>query len=296
MRRRPAAADPAPAFRGRLLTVGSVLHFATAGDVVWGSGLNGKVATELPAVLDVRALRGPFTRCAVLAAGLDAPAVHGDPALLAAELWPELRPASGGPDRGPIAVPNLHEIERFDEAVRVSPIGDPFEVMREIAGAEFVTGSSLHGVILADAFGIPSRPVRSEVEHPFKYVDYYASTGRYNVEFASSFEHALELGPVPVPEIDLDALVRAFPADLWTHDGQPAPESSPAGGRGGPDEAGEALGRLRERIGGRPTPEESVSLALLEERLREASARPPAGPLAEARPPATPERPGYAGP
>jgi pyruvyltransferase len=29
---------------GRLLSVGSILHFAKDGDVIWGSGVNGKMA------------------------------------------------------------------------------------------------------------------------------------------------------------------------------------------------------------------------------------------------------------
>jgi hypothetical protein len=257
---RPAGSPPS-AFRGRLLAVGSILHFAAAGDVVWGAGINGKEPPSLPGHLDVRALRGPFTRCAVLASGIPAPKVYGDPALLAARIWPELRAAPDATDRPAIAVPNLHEIERFDERVRVSPIGDPLEVIREIAASGFVTGTSLHGLILADAFGVPARPIASEVEHPFKYVDYYASTGRFNVEFATSFEHALDLGPLPRPRMRLDRLANAFPSELWSGDAQRAPDASneTVSARS----SARAARELRDRVH-RPTPQEQASFEFLE--------------------------------
>ena len=61
--------DPTP--HRRVLSVGSVLHFAELGDIVWGSGVNGKIVPDaLPAWLDVRAVRGPYTRAALLACGI----------------------------------------------------------------------------------------------------------------------------------------------------------------------------------------------------------------------------------
>ena len=57
----PGASD-APV-GARLLSVGSILHFARDGDVVWGSGVNGRIPLDEYADvrLDVRAVRGPRT-------------------------------------------------------------------------------------------------------------------------------------------------------------------------------------------------------------------------------------------
>ncbi len=53
------------------------------------------------------------------------------------------------------------------------------EVIRKILDSEFVISSSLHGLIIADAFGVPSRLLKiTDTEPLFKYRDYYEGTGR----------------------------------------------------------------------------------------------------------------------
>lgn len=203
----------------RLISIGSVLHFARRGDIVWGAGINGKVKQRLTYPLDVRAVRGPYTRAVLLGHGIETPEVYGDPALLLPRFFPE---AADGETHGDEAVvPNLNDRARFDGDGVVDPLGAPLAIVRHIAGASFVIASSLHALIIADAFGVPSRPVLSESEHPFKYVDYYAGTGRRGIRFASSIEHARELGPVEPAEFDREALLAAFPHDLWSGDGEP---------------------------------------------------------------------------
>ncbi|WP_162903627.1 glycosyltransferase [Leucobacter sp. wl10] len=226
--RQDRAADPSR----RLLSVGSVMHFAEHGDVVWGSGVNGKVGlSALPSTLDVRAVRGPFSRTVLLDRGLAAPEVYGDPALLLPRYRPELIASERGDDT--LVVPNLNDLERFtefdgdEECAVLSPVGDPEEIVGRIARAGFVIATSLHALVLADAFGVPSRPLRAAAENPFKYLDYYAGTHRADVVFASSVAEALELGPVVAPEVDLDALERAFPWDLWNA-APPEPQTAAA--------------------------------------------------------------------
>jgi hypothetical protein len=209
-----AEGTPRASGRARLLSIGSVLHFAQPGDVVWGSGLNGKVTVpHFPDALDVRAVRGPISRIALLRQGITVPAVFGDPALLLPDVFPGLsaRPRDGGL----LVIPNLNELDRFQGPDVLSPVGEPMEIVQRIAGAEFVTGSSLHAFIVADALGIPSRPILPRAEHVLKYLDHYAGTGRPDVQFADTVEHALELGPVAPALVDRAALMRSFPWDLW---------------------------------------------------------------------------------
>ncbi|WP_188754906.1 glycosyltransferase [Microbacterium album] len=202
--------------RGRLLSVGSVLHFASPTDTVWGSGVNGKVWSQtFPLTIDVRAVRGPFTRAVLMARGIPVPPVYGDPALLIRRMLPDLPVSAEGET---LVVPNLNDLEQFDADDIMSPLEPPLSVVESIARARFVVASSLHALIIADALGVPSRPLISAAEHPFKYYDYYAGTGRAQVTFARSVEHALDLGPVEKAEVDEDALVAAFPWDLWGAD------------------------------------------------------------------------------
>ncbi|KQQ95819.1 hypothetical protein ASF62_04880, partial [Leifsonia sp. Leaf325] len=198
-----------------LLSIGSTMHFASPRDVVWGTGINGKLLGQsIPLSLDVRAVRGPYTRAVLTGRGIRTPEVYGDPALLIPLLWPEVVQQVHA-ERELLVIPNLNELERFPAEVSRSPIGDPWEVIADIATSAFVTGSSLHALVLADALGVPSRPVLSEAEDPLKYLDYYAGTGRRGVRFAESVDEALAMGPVDPPEFDADALLAAFPEDLW---------------------------------------------------------------------------------
>ena len=67
--------------------------------------------------------------------------------------------------------------------------------IRAILDSEFVISTSLHGLVLADAYGIPARMLRiTENEPLFKYQDYYEGTGRSTFTFATSVEEALTMG------------------------------------------------------------------------------------------------------
>lgn len=207
-------AVPNPA---RLLAVGSILHFARDGDVVWGTGLNGKVETSEHKFrsLDVRAVRGPITREFLMERGIVVPEIYGDPALLLPRLFPGRFRASG--ERPYVVVPNLHDLESL---ARESNIVSPFlawnTCVERILEASFVISSSLHGLVIAEAFGIPARYLRiTETEHMLKYQDYALGTGRSGIEAAHSIEEALEMGGMPAPAFDAEALLGAFPIDLW---------------------------------------------------------------------------------
>lgn len=208
----------------RLITVGSILHFAKDGDTVWGSGVNGKMDPALHAFtnLDVRAVRGPLTREFLLARGIDVPAVYGDPALLLPELFPELREIATHKKRSDLVVLNLNDSKaegRFDSADVdiLNPRTDYWTCLETIASSEYVVSTSLHGVIVAEALGIPARLVVSASEHSFKYEDYFRGTGRPQTFAAETVGEALsDRIQVPALEWDSAPLRAAFPSDLWS--------------------------------------------------------------------------------
>ncbi|WP_292726438.1 glycosyltransferase [Microbacterium sp. UBA837] len=214
----------------RLISVGSVMHYAERGDVVWGAGVNGKVFRQLiPAQLDIRSVRGPLTRAALLARGHDVSRKFGDPAMLLPSLFPHLSRATS--PSGIIVVPNLNDMADIAPSeMVVDPRADPFEVIDQILRADFVVASSLHAIIIADAFGVPCRGMLSRHEHPFKYVDYFLGVGRGNVRMARDLDDALDLGPMPLAEFDAAALRGAFPSDLWTGTRERDDSVAPIGG------------------------------------------------------------------
>jgi pyruvyltransferase len=198
----------------RLLAVGSILHSARNGDVIWGTGLMTKWFPDHITQLDVRAVRGPLTRDTLLARGVPCPEVYGDPALLLPILFPEFKP---NPIRDYIIIPHASETGLFrDDPHFVSP-RDPWEVVvRKILESKFVISSSLHGIIVAEAYGIPARMLlctnKSQLR---KYEDYYLGTGRPKFKYATSIEQALRMGGEKPALFDADKLLKSFPSDLW---------------------------------------------------------------------------------
>jgi pyruvyltransferase len=210
--------------RDRLLSIGSIMHMAKTDDTVWGTGVNGKVADSAYTFerLDIRAVRGPLTRQWLSARGIDAPAIYGDPALLVPALFPEFTAAAQEKRHRLTIVPNFHDYPLLADAPEaIDPRGDFREVITRIVQSERVIASSLHGVILAEAFGVPVVALKSSTEPPFKYNDYFEGTGRTDVPIAESLSTAERLlksqlaNDKPLSDWSAEPLQRAFPTDLW---------------------------------------------------------------------------------
>lgn len=203
----------------KFLALGSILHFASEGDVIWSSGINGKHPASKDyhfTNLDVRAVRGPLTAQFLRDLGIkNVPDIYGDPALLIPFLFPEFKAT---PIRDYIVIPHLSEERLFRNHPNVVMPSEFWrDVVQTITESRFVISSSLHGIIVAEAFGIPARLLRiTENEPLFKYEDYYLGTGRKSFKFAKTIEEALKMGGEPLPEVDLAALLNAFPKELFT--------------------------------------------------------------------------------
>lgn len=204
----------------RLLSIGSILHFAQDNDVVWGTGRNGKIEDTEHRFreLRVRAIRGPLTAEFLQKRGIASPAIFGDPGLLTPLAFPDLANTPKVHDL--TIVPNLNDLASATQDHGRGQVLDPRSplrsCLRRIAASRTVVGSSLHGVIVAEALGIPASFIRSTTEQEFKYQDYLAGTGRYDVKIAQSVREARELaGQDPLGSWNPDGLLGSFPVDLW---------------------------------------------------------------------------------
>lgn len=218
---------PRPVDPGRrLVAIGSILHFAGPGDVVWGTGVNpkGELDEHILRTLDIRAVRGPQTAELLRNRyGLDVPAVYGDPGLLLPHAFPALAGAPPSPLHDLTVVPNLNDLAPRGSMPSgwrgcvVSPRANVGAIIRRIHRSRLVVGSSLHAIIVAESLGVPARAVASGHEEPFKYEDYYLATGRDPAGLlVGSVDEAIDLGGAPALDWDAAPLLAAFPRDLWT--------------------------------------------------------------------------------
>lgn len=168
----------APADKADLIGVGSILEHVPAdwaGKIV-GSGRLHPEPTTIPAGAEVLALRGPLS-----AAGVPGDYALGDPGLLANELVHvetkrfRLGLVPHWSDKDLIRRP---EFSRYSPVV-IDPRDNPLDVIRTIGECHKIVSSSLHGIILADAFAIPRRfeytPQFDREGGTFKFQDYSAS-------------------------------------------------------------------------------------------------------------------------
>ena len=204
-----------------LFALGSIFSFVRGNDVIWGTGVK---SSEFPLRyrvdnLDIRSVRGPLT-CEYLRGehGLECPREFGDPALLTARLFPEYKV---NPVRSVGVIPHFLDIpatRSLDHVVY--PNQGWRRVLEFIVGCELVVSSSLHGLIVAESFGIPARWWSSarlpsyETEGHFKFNDYFASTDRELNDFAETLGDAVRQGgKESIRDVDEDRILNLFPHD-----------------------------------------------------------------------------------
>ncbi|MFC7481763.1 polysaccharide pyruvyl transferase family protein [Luedemannella flava] len=183
-----------PPDRAALVAIGSVVEHVPASRrppdappvTVWGSGLRDRPG-QAPDVAGVRfaAVRGPLTRDAL---GLPADTPLGDPGLLVPVSLPAPRRV-GRADL--ILVPHYADFESRSarqamarlaaRGVQIVPTTTrTMTLLDRLASADLVLASALHGLIVADAYGVPAVPVHlggGSTQPLFKYADYAASVG-----------------------------------------------------------------------------------------------------------------------
>lgn len=142
-----------------MIGIGSAMHFADDGWYVWGSGM---MYEEFNAnQLKVYAVRGPLTRKYLLEKGIECGDVCGDPALLLPlfyqpEIDMDLKEKIG-------VVPHHTRYDSYEASPLnqnqfhlINPTAPWKEVINQIASCKTIVASALHGLICADAYGIPN--------------------------------------------------------------------------------------------------------------------------------------------
>lgn len=212
--------------------IGSILHIIpiksrltlyTKKVNVWGSGIIGKESYVQDA--NFYAVRGPKTRSKLLKLGYKVPDIYGDPALLLPRFYKPDTPKKYSYGIIPHYVDyELVKSHLNSPEVLVINLLDSIEtVVQDILSCNRTISSSLHGVIVSHAYGVPSIwSIFSDKVHGdgFKFYDYYESVGinhgrgiHMNKQYLTSLTGNKlnrlfdELEGITLPQIHLDELL-----------------------------------------------------------------------------------------
>ena len=176
---------------GKIVGIGSSMKYVRPDDYVWGTGCIDEhhIGNKPKKVYSVR---GPLTRDILLKRGWDVPEVYGDPALL----FPQIYNPTIVKKYKIGLIPHCVDFFSLDGLKAINHMEDMgIKIINVTAGinefidqlkeCELIISSSLHGLIAADAYGIPNYRVKlSSLIHggDFKYKDHYASVKREHYE------------------------------------------------------------------------------------------------------------------
>lgn len=188
---------------------------------VWGTGLlNPFFGHDFLDNVEVALVRGPIT-AALLKREMTQ---FGDPGLLVSDVLPFRGERQ---DRIGI-VPHLSLMEDADVLafaasdpayLLIDPRADAADVCLQIASCAHVFASSLHGLIMADAYGVPNTWITPTGQSWLKYLDYAASVGRRDMRAPHSLSEARTARQTRIDYTDgilaaQAALYESFPAQL----------------------------------------------------------------------------------
>lgn len=224
-----------PLRQADMMAIGSILQAAArtrklaqrrAPLHVWGSGVIAPLNFPALDCLKVSAVRGPLTRN-VLRLRHDIPL--GDPGLLSDRLVAPIATKQSAwgivPHHTQVESPFIRSLlENTPRSILIDVREpDPLATISKIAACERVASTSLHGLIVADAFHVPNlwiAPPQRNQSVKWKFTDYFLSVGRslfqplgvpetYNLNDLAEAEHTEYFAQV---EELKDQIVRAFPA------------------------------------------------------------------------------------
>ena len=214
-----------------LYAIGSILFFENQDATIWGTGCMHSLPLNCSSFLhqrimrklDVRAVRGPKTREALLKLGVKCPEIYGDPAMLMPMIYKPERTEK----KYIVVIPHYKDrvldenMNSTTEVLFMDMITDNWQTKIDIiSSAKFVISSSLHGIILAESYGVPAVLLRPSAESDlFKYEDYYWGTGRKIIPKVNTIKEGVEfdISNIEKPNVEIiqENLIKSFPTDLW---------------------------------------------------------------------------------
>lgn len=212
-----------------LLAIGSIIKFAQKGTTVWGTGCSRRSDYVSSEAL-YRSVRGPLTRDIVRKSGGWCDTIYGDPALLLPSIYnpPVCKKYKLG------YIPHyIHQNEHVESDAHFINIlqasyDDIEKFICELKSCEAILSTSLHGIIVANAYGIPARwatfnnSLNQIAGDNMKFEDYFLSVGMpIQIPLDLSITRSISTNEILKNidrtvhlKINLDSLRNAFPWEL----------------------------------------------------------------------------------
>lgn len=165
--------------------IGSILTlFNMDNAIVWGSGIISSTGKVQGTPKEVLAVRGPLTRARLLEQGINCPEVYGDPALLLPKYY--IPKSQKKYKLGVIAhytdqnSPFFHTLKNDSDVlmIDIKHYNHWLSFIDQICMCEAIASSSLHGLIMSVAYGIPNVWLKLEGSvlcDDFKFHDFFLS-------------------------------------------------------------------------------------------------------------------------
>lgn len=215
----------------KISMMGSILPWSMDKDtIVWGSGCldsNSPQWDRVEQPKKILAVRGPLTRQVLMQHGIDCPEIYGDPASLFPRYY---YPIVDKKYKYGIIMHVSTNVSNFILEELKSIYGNSIliidpknffkwnEFIDSILSCENIVSSSLHGIIIADAYKVPNVWISVTLkEHPdnnFKFRDYYLSIGKIinsPINYKDKNRIKEELKKWIEPTINLDKLLEVCP-------------------------------------------------------------------------------------
>lgn len=170
------------------LVCGSIITEANKFSTICGVGFGGH-DYHIPAFKDITSVRGELSREKIGVPNI----VVGDPAILMPYIYYPAHRKSEQPIHKFGIIPHWKDVEyltkQYPQFYFINPLKPSKEVIDDICRCENIISSSLHGLILADAYEVPNAYFDSPIDiggDGFKFEDYYSTTDRPKV--ANNFD------------------------------------------------------------------------------------------------------------
>lgn len=204
------------------VVIGSILHsinFKNA--IVWGAGFMHATGSFRTIPKEILLVRGPLTRGLIIKSGIKCPENFGDPALLISQLYkPNVRKSYKIgiiPHHIDFHNPALKSINERDD-INIIDIKSGIEnVIDEANKCEIIASSSLHGLILADSYGIPNSWIKLSnlvLGKDFKFYDYYLSLNHHAIkpiEVGDKIDIRKIVKQASAKEIKIESILKSCP-------------------------------------------------------------------------------------